>query len=140
MVDQASSWPAVVAGALDKVPIESFGAAFWVLLGVVVVVGLPFLRKILAPAQSGAELEAAVARGVSKVVNGDLKEIRAQLNEVQKQMGKLDNHVGNLEQSVEKNRKSAKEWHEENSERLDKYDRVLNRLKPWDGFSERRGR
>lgn len=139
-VDSASSWPAVVGNALDKVPAEHFGIAFWVLLGGVLVLGIPFVRKLLMPAQSASETEAAVTRGVSKAINGDLKEIRAEMANITRQMTRVDNHVGLLEHIVEKNRQAAKGWHEENTERLDKYDRVIDRFRPWDKTTERRQR
>lgn len=135
---EPSTWPGVVADAIERVPVEHFPAAFWVLLAVVVMVAIPFLQKLIRPAQSSAEVEEAVARGVARVVNGDLKEIRNQLHDVKREMSRIDSHIGRLEHVVEINRRAAKEWHEENSVRLDRYDRVINSLKPWDGRSDRR--
>lgn len=135
LVAEPSTWPGVVSNALDKVPVEHFGIAFWMLLGVVLVVGLPFLRKLMMPAQSAEQTAEAVARGVHKAINGDLVRISTRLDRLE---GKIDQNRDAADKRHEDRCRAEDERHEENLERFRRYERLAARLEPWDGTHDRR--
>jgi hypothetical protein len=137
LVAEPSSWPGVVGNALDKVPLEHFGVAFWVLLGVVLVVGLPFLRKLLQPAQTGTEMAEAVTRGIHKAINGDLVRISERLDRLER---KIDGNRDAADKRHEDRCIAEDGRHEENLERFRRYERLAGRFEAWDGHTDRRKR
>jgi hypothetical protein len=124
-VADPSSWPAVVSGALDKVPVEHFASLLWIAVGIAVTMGLiAFIPKILRPAQSAEQTAAAVSSGIHDAINGQFKRISERLDR--------------LERKLDENRDAADERHEQNLDRFRRYERIAGgRPNPWDGEERR---